>query len=56
MFLCKCFSTNDFLVGGEEWVSEGGWLLLALVAGALTASFWIWRERWLRRRRRDGKR
>lgn len=37
-------------------MSDGGWLILALVAGGLTAFFWIWRERWLRRRRRDGKR
>jgi hypothetical protein len=35
-------------------VSEGGWLIVAIVAGVVFVFGWIKRERWISRRRRRG--
>ena len=37
-------------------LGDTGWLIVAVVAGALALFLWVKRERWLMRRRREGRR
>jgi hypothetical protein len=37
----------------EPWRALS-WLTVGLVAAAAIGAFWLWRERWVRRRRRGG--
>lgn len=33
-------------------MSDTGWLVVAIVFGVAFAVFWVWRQRWIYRRRR----
>jgi membrane protein DedA with SNARE-associated domain len=37
----------------EPWRTLS-WMALGVIAAVAIAAFWLWRERWIRRRRRGG--